>query len=237
VLNNSMNSSNKFLADFKRLFVDWGRYYLLPLHWKRKQWLFFAGFIWLIVISAYFDEPIRYLSFTIHGPAEDSVCRFVHWFGTGWANLYLLIGFYAVGFIAGKEKVRLTGVMILQSYLYSGAITISLKSLVGRWRPVVGHGHLTFSPFVTAPNAYLSFPSGDVAVVFSLAIVMMSLSKNILWKSLWIILAIMTSLSRIYYDAHWFSDVVFSTVNAVAAGVWVVKRGKRYVGSYEQGTR
>lgn len=154
------------------------------------------------------------------------MCKFFHWFGTGWANLYLLIGFYLVGLILKSEKARLTGLMILQSYLYSGAITISLKSIIGRWRPAAGHGHLTFSPFVMTPNAHLSFPSGDVAVVFSLAIVMAGFSRNKLWKSLWIILAIVTSLSRIYYDAHWFSDVVFSTVNAVVAGVWVVRRGK-----------
>ncbi len=177
-----------------------------------------------MVVSAYFDEPIRYLFFNIHGLVEDSVCRSVRWFGTGWANLYLLIGFYFIGYIFKSERTRIRGVMILQSYLYSGAITIILKSLVGRWRPAAGHGHLTFSPFVTAPNAHLSFPSGDVAVVFSLAIVMVGFFKNPLWRSAWIILAILTSLSRIYYDAHWFSDVMFSTVNAIMAGMWVVRR-------------
>jgi membrane-associated phospholipid phosphatase len=224
-----VNAGNKILSDLKRLFVEWGKYYMLPLSWKRKQWFLFAGFVSLIIISAGFDEPIRYFFFTIHGPAESAVCRFVHWFGTGWANLYLLVGFYTVGLILKREEVRLTGLMILQSYLYSGAITISLKSLVGRWRPGVGHGDLSFTPLVTTPNAHLSFPSGDVAVVFSLAIVMMSLSKNALWKSAWIVLAILTSLSRIYYDAHWFSDVVFSTVNAVVAGMWVVKKGREHI--------
>jgi len=194
-----------------------------------KEWFLFGGFILLVVISTYFDEPIRYFFFTLHGTTTDSIARFVHWFGTGWANLYLLIGFYVTGVFLKRERIRLTGVMILQSYLYSGVITISLKSLVGRWRPSVGHGHLTFSPLVTAPNAHLSFPSGDVAVIFSLAIVMMSLSKNVLWKSAWIILAILTSVSRIYYDAHWFSDVVFSAVNAIVAGWWVVKSNKDYV--------
>ena len=204
--------------------MSWGKYYALPVHWKSKSWFFFVCFVSAVVISAYFDEPARYFFFTIHGHIDDAVCSRVHWFGTGWANFYLFIGFYVIGFILRKEKTRLTGLMILQSYLYSGAITIALKSLVGRWRPGIGHGHLTFSPFVATPNAHLSFPSGDVAVVFSLTAVMMSLSKNILWKAIWIILAILTSLSRIYYDAHWLSDVVFSIVNAVVAGMWVVKR-------------
>jgi membrane-associated phospholipid phosphatase len=229
-----MDSKNRVVSDLKYVFAQWGKYYSLPFHWKKRQWFLLSGFFVVVFISAYFDEPIRYLFFSFHGPVEDLVCRFVHWFGTGWANLYLLLGFYLVGFIAKSEKTRLAGVMILQSYLYSGAITISLKSLVGRWRPAAGHGHLAFSPFVTGPNAHLSFPSGDVAVVFSLAIVMVSLSKNPLWKSMWIILAIFTSLSRIYYNAHWFSDVVFSTVNAVVAGIWVVKEGRNLNPDFER---
>jgi len=219
-----VNSKNKIRTDLRSLFVDWGRYYALPLSWELKQWVVLACIISVTIISAFFDEPVRYLSFNLHGPVEDAVCKFVHWFGTGWPTLYLFIGFYFGGLIFKMEKPRLTGLMLLQSYLYLGAITISLKSLVGRWRPAAGHGHLTFTPLVTTPNAHLSFPSGDVAVVFSLAIVIMRLSENIVWKSMWVILAIVTSLSRIYYDAHWFSDVVFSTVNAVAAGMWVVSK-------------
>lgn len=178
----------------------------------------------MVIISAYFDEPVRYFFFTIHGSIAYTLFRSVQWFGTRWAILYLFIGFYVSGFVFKREKVRVTGLMILQSYLYSGAITISLKSLVGRWRPVIGHGHLTFTPLVTTPNAHLSFPSGDVTVVFSLAIVMAGFSNNKLWKFLWIVLAILTSLSRIYYDAHWFSDVVFSAVNAAVAGMWLVRK-------------
>ncbi|MGB6063578.1 MAG: phosphatase PAP2 family protein, partial [Desulfomonilaceae bacterium] len=71
---------------------------------------------------------------------------------------------------------------------------------------------------------YLSFPSGDAAVAFALAIVMAGLVKNKLWQFLWILIAVLTCLSRLYYNAHWFSDVVFSAVNASVAGVWLVRR-------------
>lgn len=206
--------------------MEWGRYYASPIHWRMKQWFLFGGFIPIVVISAYFDEPLRYFFFTIHGSVASVMFGYVHWFGTGWANLYLFVGFYLSGFAFKREKVRATGLMILQSYLYSGVITISLKSLVGRWRPAVGHGHLTFTPLITSPNAHLSFPSGDVAVVFSLAVVMAGFSNNKAWKILWIVLAILTSLSRIYYDAHWFSDVVFSAVNAAVAGMWLVRKSQ-----------
>jgi membrane-associated phospholipid phosphatase len=210
--------------DFTKLFSDWRNYYLLPREWKARQWIIFTEFILLVFIAARFDEPIRYFSLTIHGPLSDKIAAFVHPFGTGKPSLYIFLAIYITGLAINSEKIRLGGLMILQSFLYSGLITIALKSLVGRWRPNQWHGNLTFHPVVSGPNAYLSFPSGDVAVVFALAVVMAGLWKNKMWQLLWILLAVLTSLSRIYYNAHWFSDVVFSTVNASVAGVWVVRK-------------
>lgn len=210
--------------DFKNLFVEWGHYYATPRRWKTKQWLIFGEFILLVFIAAYFDEPLRYYFLTIHGPIENAVCAFAHIFGTGKITLYLFLVLYIGGVAINSDKIRAGGLMIVQSFLYSGAITIALKSLVGRWRPNQWHGHLTFNPLITGPNAYLSFPSGDAAVAFALAIVMAGFFKNRLWKAAWILIAVLTSLSRIYYNAHWFSDIFFSAVNASVAGVWLVRR-------------
>ncbi|MCL5268855.1 MAG: phosphatase PAP2 family protein [Bacteroidetes bacterium] len=210
--------------DFKRLFVEWGEYYSIPRKWQLKQWLILTEFLLLIFIAAYFDESIRYYFLTIHGPIEDKIAGFVHIFGTGKVTLYLFLIIYIAGVLTNWEKVRAGGLMIAQSFLYSGLITIALKSLVGRWRPNQWHGHLTFSPLITGPNAYLSFPSGDAAVAFALAIVMAGFFKNWLWKFVWILIAVLTCLSRIYYNAHWFSDILFSSVNATVAGVWLVRR-------------
>lgn len=161
---------------------------------------------------------------TIHHPIENGIAGFVHIFGTGKITLYLFLIVYLGGLVTNSEKVRVGGLMIVQSFLYSGAITIALKSLVGRWRPNQWHGHLTFSPLITGPNAYLSFPSGDAAVSFALAIVMAGFFKNRLWKFVWIMIAVLDAFSRIYYNAHWFSDIFFSSINATVAGVWLVRR-------------
>lgn len=210
--------------DFKRLWFEWGEYYAAPKKWKAKQWTVFVEFLLIVFIMAYFDEPLKYYSLTIHGPLENGIAGFVHIFGTGKITLYLFVGIYVAGVAINSEKIRAGGMMIAQSFLYSGLITISLKSLVGRWRPNQWHGHLTFSPLITGPNAYLSFPSGDAAVAFALAIVMAGFFKNKFWKAAWILIAVLTSLSRIYYNAHWLSDIFFSGVNASVAGVWLVRR-------------
>lgn len=224
-----MEHLRKVGSDFKKLLTQWKEYYSLPFEWGYTAWLMVAVFISSIVISANFDEPIRYFCFGLHTRFGDIADKFAHWFGTGWPTLYLFLGLYCGGLIWKSTRARLGGLMILQSYLYSGAITISLKSIIGRWRPAAGHGHLQFSPFILGPNAHLSFPSGDVAVVVSLATIMSGLSKNLVWKILWIVLAIVTSFSRMYYDAHWFSDVIFSMVNAAAASLWVLKRNNQDV--------
>ena len=213
--------------DFKRLFVEWGEYYSIPKRWKLKQWLILTEFLLIVFIAAYFDEPIRYYFLTIHGPIEDRIAGFVHIFGTGKITLYLFVIIYIAGVVINSEKVRAGGLMVAQSFLYSGLIKITLKSLIGRWRPNQWHGHLTFKPLIAGPNAYLSFPSGDAAVAFALAIVMAGLVKNRVWQALWIVIAVLTCLSRIYYNAHWFSDILFSSVNATVAGVWLVRRYKQ----------
>ncbi len=210
--------------DFKGLFVQWGEYYSTPKSWRAKQWLIFGEFILIVFIAAYLDEPLKYYFMTIHGPFEDRVAAFVHIFGTGKITLYLFLGIYITGVAINSDKIRAGGMMIVQSFLYSGAITIALKSLVGRWRPNQWHGHLTFSPFITGPNAYLSFPSGDAAVSFALAIVVAGFFRNKLWKFIWIMVAVLDAFSRIYYNAHWFSDIFFSSINATVAGVWLVNR-------------
>ncbi len=212
--------------DFGGVFTGWGQYYSTPKNWKVRQWLIFVEFILLVFITAYCDEPIRYYSLTMHGPLGDRIAGFVHIFGTGRPTLYLFLLIYIAGVVMNSEKTRAGGLMILQSYLYSGLITISLKSLVGRWRPNQWHGHLTFTPLITGPNAYLSFPSGDAAVAFALGIVMAGLWKNKVWQVLWILMAVLVSLSRIYYNAHWFSDIFFSAVNASVAAIWLVYRYK-----------
>lgn len=213
------------------LFTEWGEYYSEVFRWREKQWMYFAGFISVVMVAAYLDEPVRYLFFTIHGHLEDRIAGYVHWYGTGHATLYAFLLVYICGAVFASWKWRVRGMMILQSYLYSGVITIALKSIVGRWRPYTGRGHLMFSPMITGPNAHLSFPTGDAAVAFALSIVLAGYSRNIAWKIFWILVAVLTSLSRIYYDVHWFSDVVFSTVNATVAAAWLVRRYGRKAGA------
>ncbi len=210
--------------DFKELWVQWGKYYSTPKKWQLKQWLIFIEILLVVFISAYFDEPLRYYFMTIHYPIENRIAGFVHIFGTGKVTLWLFAGLYVFGLLINSERIRAGGLLVAQSFLYSGAITIALKSLVGRWRPNQWHGHLTFSPLITGPNAYLSFPSGDAAVSFALAIVMAGFFKNKLWKSLWILIAVLDAFSRLYYTAHWFSDIFFSSINATVAGIWLVNR-------------
>ncbi|HEY9166096.1 MAG TPA: phosphatase PAP2 family protein [Candidatus Kryptonia bacterium] len=239
-----MKMANRIIdlgRDLKRLFIDWGTYYSSPVRWKLRGWVYTALFASVVVIAFRFDEPIRYFFFALHTHFADRLAGYLHWYGTGYATLYVFLGLYLCGLLFNFPRTRLKGIMVLQAYLYSGLITISLKSLVGRFRPFAGKGFLAFTPLVAGPNSHLSFPSGDVAVAFSLSIILAGFSRNWVWRSVWIIIAMLTSLSRMYYDAHWFSDVIFSTVNASAAAIWLLRSHEdelvnRPVGSHSEGT-
>jgi len=159
----------------------------------------------------------------LHGQYQDQIFNLGHWYGQGTATFLLFVVFYLSGLVAQRDRIRFTGLLIGEAYLFSGVVTISLKSLLGRWRPCTHHGSFAFSPFTTGPNEHLSFPSGHVTIAFALSSVMAGCHANKIWKTGWYLLALITAISRIYHDDHWLSDVVCSALIGTTVGIWLTK--------------
>jgi len=82
----------------------------------------------------------------------------------------------------------------------SQLITESVKRITGRTRPRSGHNE--FRPF----SGHMSFPSGHATGAFATATVISSYYPDYgKYAYLW---AGIIAVSRMYEDAHWFSDVV-----------------------------
>jgi len=159
----------------------------------------------------------------LHGQYQDQIFSFGHWYGQGTATLWLFVIFYISGLAASQDRLRFNGVLIGEAYLFSGIVTIGLKSLLGRWRPYTNQGSFSFLPFTAGPNDHLSFPSGHVTVAFALSSVMAGFHSNKIRKGFWYLLAIITAISRIYHDDHWLSDVVCSALIGTTVGNWLTK--------------
>ena len=224
-MSNTLNKvSNRFALmkeDFSSLFRDGIVLFRTPLNLSRKAWGIISIFFLIFLASMLFlDNNLRVWIQSVRNPFFDSVFSIFHNYGKVQPVLILFLVSYFGGLLFKEEKIRSMGYKFLQLFIYSGLIVTILKSLIGRWRPFNDAGQLYFTPFVLGPNAKLSLPSGDVAIAFVISSVFASLFDNILWKSFWYFIAVITAIGRIYHDQHWLSDVLLSAFIVLSIGVW-----------------
>ena len=184
---------------FRRIFI----------HWQMTLAAIFA-----IISSFYLDIPFQDLITGIHNDTINSLFDFGRWYGTGMPTLYLFLGLYIGGLILKKYKLRETGLLIGESYLFSGFITLIFKSAFGRFRPYTHKGDFAFYGWNWANNDMFSYISGHAAVSFALSTILASTTDNYYLKSFYYLLAVITCFSRIYHNQHWLSDVVSAAVSA-----------------------
>ncbi len=194
-----------------------------PLKWNKDRIIYFLSFLAILTICFYLDEHIRELFSTIHNSLTDEVFALAHLYGKPQLTIFTFLLFYFGGLIAAKDNFRIIGLKIFESFAFSGIIVTIMKSIVGRWRPYTGHGSWSFVPFTFGPNAHLSFPSGDVAVAFAFSVIVAGIFENKLWKIFWYLVAVITSLGRIYHDQHWLSDVTAAAAISIYIGIHINK--------------
>ncbi|MDP4172599.1 MAG: phosphatase PAP2 family protein [Bacteroidota bacterium] len=203
-----MNRTKKTLALY---FSDIKHFLMSPTNWSEKEYLHFLGFLTVMALCFFIDEPVRRFFLSLRSPQADMIFSVGNFYGKGYIQLLCI---FVLFYLGTKHKGQLINIahLLLESIIFSGFVTNLLKVTFGRWRPFTDHGNLHFTPFVYLwKTGQVSFPSADVSLAFSCSLIMAELYDNKLWKALWYILAIMTALGRLYHDKHWTSDVVMST--------------------------
>jgi len=187
-----------------------------PMTFRRifMHWQLLLAAIFAIVSAFYLDPAIRDLVTSISGDAAGSLMEFGRWYGNGMPTLYLFLGLYIAGLIFKKYKLRETGLLIFESYIFSGLITLIFKSAFGRFRPYTNKGDFAFYGWNWTNNDMFSYISGHAAVSFALSTILASTTENYYLKSFYYLLAVVTCVSRIYHNQHWFSDVVSGAISA-----------------------
>ena len=187
----------------------------------------------ILTICFYLDEYIRELFSTIHYSLTDEVFALgAHLYGeTAVNNIYFPVILLWWFLIAVNHDFRIIGLKILESFAFSGVIVTIIKSIVGTCTFNTEHGTLSFVPFTFGTYGYLSFPSADVAVAFAFSVIIAGIFENKLWKIFWYLLAVLTSLGRIYHDQHWLSDVTAAAAISIYVGIYInnFHRNKKYI--------
>jgi membrane-associated phospholipid phosphatase len=181
-----------------------------PMAFKKltSRWGITISWLFAIVCAFYLDEPVRVLITGISNNFADSLFTFGRWYGNGQPTLYLFAGLYILGLILKKYEMRQTGLLIGESYIFSGWITLIFKSAAGRWRPYTNRGDLAFEGWSWTNNDQFSYFSGHASVAFALSTILASTTDNKYLKAFYYLIAVITCVSRIYHEQHWFSDVL-----------------------------
>ncbi|MFZ2322857.1 MAG: phosphatase PAP2 family protein [Ignavibacteriaceae bacterium] len=147
--------------------------------------------------------------------------------GRMWGELYapviLFSGFAIHSLLTDDITTRKIAYEIGQASIYTGVVTLLLKTAIGRARPYMNEGKTTFHIFSSLINQdYHSLPGGHTAAAFVLSTVLSRNAKPVWLKVLAYVPATLTFVSRVYQDQHWASDDFLGAALGYFIATWVV---------------
>lgn len=203
-----------FKHDAKYTFKGVGHSLTRPLHWQGDDFAKLGILMGGTAILSLADNPIRDFSQQNAGTFPKVVRDFGWYFGSPQNYFMANAGLYGFGLFTKNEKIRRTSVLIISSSITTGLIQTFSKNAIGRARPNSGGSSTDFRPFANDPG-YRSFPSGHTVLSMTMA---HSIAKQ--FDNTWVKVGIYTvgaipPISRLIDDAHWFTDIAFSTVMSI----------------------
>jgi membrane-associated phospholipid phosphatase len=212
---------NKY--NLSQFWHETGSFFVQPTKWDGGDWLKLGVMGGATFLTMQVDQPIRdavlrdnkryFYSVPIEG---------ARMYGELYSPVVFFIGFAAHSLIANDMSTRKIAYEIGQASLYTGAVVLTMKSIIGRARPHDNLGRATYHPFTLTGDDFHSLPGGHTATAFVISTV---ISRNVepTWLKVLVYLpAILTPISRVYQDMHWTSDNVLGGAIGFFIATWVV---------------
>ena len=185
-----------------------------PVHWKGDD---FAKLGILLASTAALttaDNTSRSFFQNQKNDFPEIVRDFGWYFGSPQNYFMANAGLYGFGLLTKNEKIRKTSVLIISSSITTGLIQTFSKTAFGRARPSSGLNHLEFKPF-SSEGSFHSFPSGHTTLSITMAHAIAKQFDNI-WVKIGIYsVGAIPPISRLIDDAHWITDIAFSTALSI----------------------
>ncbi len=211
---------NKIGNDFNDFLKVGGDYFTAPLNFESSDWKNLGITTAMVAGGFFLDNTARSYSQRDHASFKNDLFDIDQYYTTKYV-VVATAGIYGFGLLANNDKIRNIGVQLGESVIYAGAVTITLKSLIGRSRPYNNRGHASFKPF-NLNNDNFSFPSGHATLAFAFSTVMAHQIDNIFWKTGWFTAAGLVCYARLYHDQHWASDVLMGGAIGYFTGRFVI---------------
>jgi len=202
-------------------------YFNFPSRFDKDDWrnLGSTGALTLSLMA--FDETARSGSQELAAKGNlDGAMNFFRGYGEVKYLAPASAAVYLGGLATGSEIVRRVGKELLQTMIYSGIVTTSLKVIFGRSRPYTNEGAFSYSPFII-DDSHNSLPSGHTTIAFAVSSVLAAEIDNTYASIGLYTLASLTGFSRMYNDKHWLSDVFLGAAIGASTGYFVVHENKK----------
>ena len=214
VKDSSQNRWQLAKHDVKYTLKSVGHSLTRPIYWKGKDYAKLGILLGGTAALTIADKPTRDLFQNNREGFPKGVRDFGWYFGSPQNYFLTNAGLYGFGLITKNEKVRKTSVLIISSSITTGLIQTITKNAIGRARPATGEGNLKFSSFAN-DSRFRSFPSGHTILSVTMA---HSIAKQ--FENTWVKIGIYSigaipPISRLVDDAHWLTDIVFSTAVSI----------------------
>ncbi len=181
-----------------------------PSMWEVNDYIIFGAIITTASGFYIIDEDIRDFFVDNRTNDADNIANIAEKFGNKYYISTFLASSYLSGYLFDNNKLTETALLGIESLVISAIFTHSLKQIFHRHRPYTEDGNKIFDgPFFSTEDKILSFPSGHSTSSFAVATIFANqyAENNLLLSSLIYSMATLTTISRVYDDEHWTSDV------------------------------
>ena len=169
----------------------------------------------LFIVSLIFDKSIVLFVTSFRLPFLDLVFKGITYLGS-----FIFVLFFISSLFLWHEKKREWILPFWFGLGLAAFLTFVIKMMILRPRPEV----IGVIALVTSTTLY-SFPSGHSSTAFS-ALPVMDIGFPKL-KYLWIIIAVLVALSRLYLGMHYLSDIIAGAVLGYYCGYLMIKLKNR----------
>ncbi len=225
-LTNSNLYSNNFSNDWKEFREDYHQLFRNVSNTKLKDLAAPSAIVLSSLLAAQFDEEVRNIFKSIDDNNFNQFQIVANQLGEPISFCVFPGLVYGSGHIFNSKAMRRTGWLMYESVLLNGLITGILKTTLGRARPYVESGNSRFEHFTYKDDNFMSMPSGHTSMVFAMATILSYRSRSTLLSIIYYAMAGSTGMARIYFDKHWFSDIIAGAMIGTASSLLIINAEK-----------
>ena len=203
----SENLSTPAGNDFQSFKNSVGLTLAAPLKWDTYDILKFGGIVALTAGSFLIDDEVNKI-FTDHKTKTlDNIERLGYYYGSPISTVPATIVMYFSGLAFKNKWLKETGLMLAETISIIAIVQVPSSIIAGRIRPHSTNDNIAFHFLGGTRQEKASFISGHTAIAISISNILAHQIDNPFASTALYCLAAITSLSRLYDNQHWFSDV------------------------------